>query len=151
MVRPSLVVQWLILFTPNTGDLCSIYGQGTKILHQCSQKKYTHIYTHLVILGSFFWLFILNAFLKFHVPLFSDLYLTVPQSEILGDLGLLLKFLLILTHDDSFPYVLGNCIMSLYLLKLSLSNTEGKVGEAFLQGGVTWGASNHSGKAVNDT
>lgn len=82
-------------------------------------------------------MFILNAFLKLHVPLFSDLYLIAPQYEILGDLCLLFKFLLILTHDNLFPYVLGNCIISLYLVKLSLCKAEGKVGEAFLQGGVT--------------
>ena len=32
-VGDSLVVQWLRLHTPNTGDLGSILGQGNKILH----------------------------------------------------------------------------------------------------------------------
>jgi len=45
IIGNSLVVQWLRLHVSTAGDLSSVLGQGTKILHsaQCSQKKNTKV------------------------------------------------------------------------------------------------------------
>ena len=87
---------------------------GRQILNHCTTRETLIVH----FLNSFFF--------KFHIPLFRVLYLIAPQSEILGDLSLLF----IDSADSHSRWLVSlcvwkSCIMSLYLVELSLCNPEG--------------------------